>query len=62
MGLAIVNSRACIGVEAPPVSVEVHISNGMHRHITGNEKCRREGDKLEGRREGGEEMSMRKRV
>ncbi len=29
MGLAIVNSRACIGVEAPPVSVEVHISNGM---------------------------------
>ncbi|USD65315.1 YifB family Mg chelatase-like AAA ATPase [Vibrio sp. SCSIO 43136] len=29
MGLAIINSRACIGVEAPDVTVEVHISNGM---------------------------------
>ncbi len=29
MGLAIIHSRACIGVEAPPVTVEVHISNGM---------------------------------
>jgi len=29
MGLAIINSRACIGVEAPQVTVEVHISNGM---------------------------------
>ncbi|MDN3679329.1 YifB family Mg chelatase-like AAA ATPase [Vibrio tapetis subsp. quintayensis] len=29
MGLAIINSRACIGVEAPEVTVEVHISNGM---------------------------------
>ncbi len=29
MGLAIVHSRACVGVEAPAVTVEVHISNGM---------------------------------
>lgn len=29
MGLAIVNSRASVGVEAPEVLVEVHISNGM---------------------------------
>ncbi len=29
MGLAIIHSRACIGVEAPEVTVEVHISNGM---------------------------------
>ncbi|KJY82497.1 ATP-dependent protease [Vibrio galatheae] len=29
MGLAIIHSRACVGVEAPQVTVEVHISNGM---------------------------------
>lgn len=29
MGLAVVYSRASIGVEAPLVTVEVHISNGM---------------------------------
>ncbi|CAQ77727.1 MULTISPECIES: YifB family Mg chelatase-like AAA ATPase [Aliivibrio] len=29
MGLAIIHSRACVGVEAPEVTVEVHISNGM---------------------------------
>ncbi|NLS14348.1 YifB family Mg chelatase-like AAA ATPase [Vibrio sp. SM6] len=29
MSLAIVRSRACVGVEAPLVSVEVHISNGL---------------------------------
>ncbi|CAH6863756.1 hypothetical protein VCHA29O37_210042 [Vibrio chagasii] len=29
MGLAIINSRASVGVEAPEVTVEVHISNGM---------------------------------
>ncbi len=29
MGLATIYSRACIGVEAPLVRVEVHISNGM---------------------------------
>ncbi len=29
MTLAIVHSRACVGVDAPPVTVEVHISNGM---------------------------------
>ncbi|MDG3086744.1 YifB family Mg chelatase-like AAA ATPase [Vibrio hannami] len=29
MGLAIIHSRASVGVEAPPVQVEVHISNGM---------------------------------
>ncbi|USD32580.1 magnesium chelatase [Vibrio coralliilyticus] len=29
MGLAIIYSRASVGVEAPPVTVEVHISNGM---------------------------------
>ncbi|WP_134648223.1 YifB family Mg chelatase-like AAA ATPase [Vibrio diabolicus] len=29
MGLAIIHSRASVGVQAPSVSVEVHISNGM---------------------------------
>ncbi|SMS02765.1 Competence protein ComM [Vibrio mangrovi] len=29
MGLAIIHSRASVGVEAPQVTVEVHISNGM---------------------------------
>jgi magnesium chelatase family protein len=29
MGLAVVHSRASVGVEAPSVTVEVHISNGM---------------------------------
>ncbi len=29
MTLAIIHSRASVGVEAPPVTVEVHISNGM---------------------------------
>jgi len=29
MGLAIIHSRASVGVEAPLVSVEVHISNGL---------------------------------
>lgn len=29
MGLAIIHSRASIGVQAPEVTVEVHISNGM---------------------------------
>ncbi|KLV03230.1 ATP-dependent protease [Photobacterium aquae] len=29
MNLAIIHSRACVGVEAPTVTVEVHISNGM---------------------------------
>lgn len=29
MALAIIHSRACVGVEAPEVTVEVHISNGM---------------------------------
>ncbi|MFV0575848.1 MAG: YifB family Mg chelatase-like AAA ATPase [Vibrio sp.] len=29
MELAIIHSRACVGVEAPEVIVEVHISNGM---------------------------------
>jgi magnesium chelatase family protein len=29
MSLAIVLSRACVGVEAPLVTIEVHISNGM---------------------------------
>ncbi len=29
MGLAIIHSRASVGVEAPSVTVEVHISNGM---------------------------------
>ncbi|MFB9137419.1 YifB family Mg chelatase-like AAA ATPase [Vibrio sp. AK197] len=29
MGLSIIYSRASVGVEAPPVTVEVHISNGM---------------------------------
>ncbi|OOF15094.1 ATP-dependent protease [Salinivibrio sp. PR932] len=29
MALAIVHSRACVGVEAPNVTVEVHISNGL---------------------------------
>lgn len=29
MGLAIIHSRASVGIQAPSVSVEVHISNGM---------------------------------
>ncbi|MEH0743341.1 YifB family Mg chelatase-like AAA ATPase [Vibrio cholerae] len=29
MSLAVIHSRASVGVEAPPVTVEVHISNGM---------------------------------
>ena len=29
MPLAIVHSRASSGIDAPPVTVEVHISNGM---------------------------------
>ena len=29
MGLPIIYSRACIGVEDPQVTVEVHIGNGM---------------------------------
>lgn len=29
MGLAVIHSRASVGVEAPSVTVEVHISNGM---------------------------------
>lgn len=29
MALAIIHNRACVGVEAPEVTVEVHISNGM---------------------------------
>lgn len=29
MTLAIVHSRACVGVEAPAVTVEVHLSNGL---------------------------------
>lgn len=29
MTLAIVHSRACVGVDAPAVTVEVHLSNGM---------------------------------
>ncbi|PSW11708.1 ATP-dependent protease [Photobacterium sanctipauli] len=29
MSLAIIHSRACVGVNAPAVTVEVHISNGM---------------------------------
>lgn len=29
MVLAVIHSRASVGVEAPPVTVEVHISNGM---------------------------------
>lgn len=29
MGLAVVHSRAQIGIEAPPVTVEVHLANGL---------------------------------
>lgn len=29
MSLAIIQSRACVGVSAPLVTVEVHISNGL---------------------------------
>ena len=29
MSLAIIHTRACVGVAAPPVSVEVHLSGGM---------------------------------
>jgi len=33
MGLALVNSRGCVGVEAPPVKVEVHLSSGLPRML-----------------------------
>ena len=29
MSLAVINTRANIGLKAPPVSVEVHLSNGL---------------------------------
>lgn len=29
MSLAVINTRATIGVQAPPVTIEVHISNGL---------------------------------
>lgn len=29
MSLAVVYSRACLGIEAPLVTVEVHLSNGL---------------------------------
>ena len=29
MSLAIVHSRACVCMDAPPVTVEVHLSNGL---------------------------------
>lgn len=29
MSLAIVHSRAAIGIDAPPVTVEVHLANGL---------------------------------
>ncbi|MFU8797635.1 MAG: YifB family Mg chelatase-like AAA ATPase, partial [Gammaproteobacteria bacterium] len=31
MSLAIIHSRACIGIKAPAVAVEIHISNGLPR-------------------------------
>jgi magnesium chelatase family protein len=37
VGLAPIHSRACVGVEAPPVTVEVHLSGGLPRtQIVGN--------------------------
>jgi len=37
MGLATVFSRACAGVEAPQVTVEVHLSGGLPKfQIVGN--------------------------
>ncbi|MFP5407551.1 MAG: magnesium chelatase domain-containing protein, partial [Gammaproteobacteria bacterium] len=36
MSLAVVRSRALIGMAAPPVSVEVHVGNGLPAfHIVG---------------------------
>ena len=29
MGLSLVQSRAVVGLEAPPVTVEVHLANGL---------------------------------
>jgi len=29
MSLAVINSRACFGIKAPLVTVEVHLSNGL---------------------------------
>lgn len=29
MSLAIVHTRAALGVNAPPITIEVHISNGL---------------------------------
>jgi magnesium chelatase family protein len=31
VSLAIIHSRACVGIKAPPVAVETHISNGMSK-------------------------------
>lgn len=37
MTLAIVHTRARVGMEAPPVTVEVHLSNGLPAfNIIGN--------------------------
>ncbi|MFO0461131.1 MAG: magnesium chelatase domain-containing protein, partial [Burkholderiales bacterium] len=36
MSLAVVHSRGLVGVEAPPVSVEVHLANGLPAfHVVG---------------------------
>ncbi|MEY4863448.1 MAG: Competence protein ComM, partial [Pseudomonadota bacterium] len=36
MSLAIVRSRGLIGIQAPPISVEVHLANGLPAfHIVG---------------------------
>lgn len=29
MPLAVVHSRACVGIDAQPVTIEVHLSNGL---------------------------------
>lgn len=36
MSLAIVHTRAALGVNAPPITIEVHISNGLPGWPTGN--------------------------
>ena len=33
LGLAQIHSRACVGVEAPQVTVEVHLSGGFPRTL-----------------------------
>ena len=41
MSLAVLHSRALAGMEAPPVSVEVHLANGLPSFIVTNSASKR---------------------